>query len=1412
MKNYLPFLLFALQLISMTVRGQNERFHSADSILNTIAQKLGRNSSDNFRNTIQKLKKEEERVIELGLREFEKLEKGRIKYEMSAKLNTAKSNDQMTSIASTSTASTSGGSASSSASNSFGQLIAYPSPTAASITVNANESVDTYTGRINLSIPLFNLKSRHLEVPITVNYSSAGAKVDEYASWIGHQVSLSAGGAITRVMKNLPDEFLGKVGPNCRQCVDFNAFGYLSTKAKINLSTLESSTNYSLKRKTIEFSNFQTLDGLNHGSGFPEAWDTQPDEFYFNFGSYSGKFVFDQDGNIITVPYQNFKINKTSLNNSTTGNIPKIVKFEITTDDGTVYVFGDENMTAVEETKLETLTMSNFYQYWTTMTQPDANGLFYYFRLPKLNITISQGNLVNDVYTLPDNSHLNTYKYFTSCWYLKEIRTPNQDDKITFNYSNGGELTYIQNRSISVSMPTLSEAIFQDGGWRFLSPTMPIPIPNQLEMIFPMKQAFNYSVHEVTVKSKRLNSIVTDIGNSAIFSATTARSDLPGDKRLDAVTIMENGFLVKNFKFDYEEIISPFTYDLFAIGSGLAMDADFAFIGRKYSILTDNGQSINPESFIQKYIDIFVAESKRLFLKTITEVGFGGSELPPYIFHYDPTVLPRKFSYQKDRWGYYNSNSRGTTMPVVIYTGSTFDDDVARSGIRLIGWDVIDSSDETTLLEAYRGANLSANSTRSQAGMLKKIVYPTGSSMEFSYSLNTKVNGSALWGMRVTETKTFKDKNDVSDFMSTKYSYSGGAEVYPTAVYGYTLPTLDNEDVRTYSSSQMNPTYMTKGSVVGYRLTNVFSPGIGKVTYTFKNPTIEVNEFSKVYQVFSNSQTLLLNEVYPFPQHLDTDWRRGLLEKVEMYNEGGVILSRTTNFFDTNPSNFSNSFSYALTAGTFSAAGFTIHRGGFYKYQSGWVHPVSTVTEVFDQLDLGNESKKITSMTSTYFNRPDQNTVERDLMPRKIEMSLPTGDKMVSESKYPLDYTITATPTDITAKGIHMLKSKKIESVPIETISYLERTDGGVTSKYLLGASLTKFKEFQAGKVYPWETYKLKAGIGNVFATYPWSTIDTNNNFSWPNSTNFKLTGSIGSYDAYGNPLTETGEDGIQKVYKWGYNNSLLDSLILNAGTYQHKTTYTHRPLVGITQVTDPNSRNSKYTYDNFNRLKLEKDHDDKITARYRYHYQNQVEGFSNLTINKSICAVAGLPVSLSSYENLESGQTIYTWNFGDGNTQATTATSVQHTYAQAGTYTVNLKKENPEYQPQELQISLVIYRPVSAATGFVTGPTTYDICTLSPPTASTTLTTSFNNGVHQPGDAFNVVWEYRFNGGSWNHMSLQVGPISSSFTTPPPGFGDPTITGTWEVRCTGEDKCGNQFTTTFTLTNYASNPICSQY
>lgn len=181
-----------------------------------------------------------------------------------------------------------------------------PSPTAFALGTYGNTPVGLFTGSQNISIPIYTYKTANLEVPISAFYSSNGVKVDEISSNIGQSWNLSFGGVITRIVRDKPDEDRGSYP------IPFKIADNANTSSK----------------EALDF--FQYI-GENDV-------DTEADLFSFNFGKYSGKFIFDNDKGIIMMPAQPFKIECVPADG--------IFNFIVTTPDGVKYYFNDKEITS----------------------------------------------------------------------------------------------------------------------------------------------------------------------------------------------------------------------------------------------------------------------------------------------------------------------------------------------------------------------------------------------------------------------------------------------------------------------------------------------------------------------------------------------------------------------------------------------------------------------------------------------------------------------------------------------------------------------------------------------------------------------------------------------------------------------------------------------------------------------------------------------------------------------------------------------------------------------------------------------------------------------------------------------------------------------------------------------------------
>jgi len=211
-----------------------------------------------------------------------------------------------------------------------------PSPNASNLGKYGDIPVGLYTGVPNISIPIWEIKERRLSLPISLSYHASGNRVDDIASWTGLGWTLNAGGVITRTVKGFPDDVV-------------NGYRYINSAMGIYFNPVNEN----------DFNRFVPADTTIEYKIRNLEYDTEPDLFFFNFNGYTGKFVFDGNGGILLMPQQKLKIIPKSQG------IADIESWEVITEDGVHYCFGDTSATEVtHEISGIGTPMPNFNSSW----------------------------------------------------------------------------------------------------------------------------------------------------------------------------------------------------------------------------------------------------------------------------------------------------------------------------------------------------------------------------------------------------------------------------------------------------------------------------------------------------------------------------------------------------------------------------------------------------------------------------------------------------------------------------------------------------------------------------------------------------------------------------------------------------------------------------------------------------------------------------------------------------------------------------------------------------------------------------------------------------------------------------------------------------------------------------------------
>lgn len=148
-----------------------------------------------------------------------------------------------------------------------------PTPNASGIGQFGEVPVSLFTGLPQIDIPIHTIQAADVIFPVSLSYNAAGFRPDVHPSWVGQNWTLNAGGAITRTVRHLPDEY--EAGGSMP--LNVTGMGFYYSHSLLNVSNW-----YLPEANVVE-------GGL--------VKDREPDIFSFNFMGFSGKFYLDHNGN-----------------------------------------------------------------------------------------------------------------------------------------------------------------------------------------------------------------------------------------------------------------------------------------------------------------------------------------------------------------------------------------------------------------------------------------------------------------------------------------------------------------------------------------------------------------------------------------------------------------------------------------------------------------------------------------------------------------------------------------------------------------------------------------------------------------------------------------------------------------------------------------------------------------------------------------------------------------------------------------------------------------------------------------------------------------------------------------------------------------------------------------------------------
>jgi len=1049
------------------------------------------------------------------------------------------------------------------------------SPEAAALTKMVNYPVSFNTGIPSISLPLYQIESGGLSLPIALNYHAGGFKIHEKSTSVGLGWTLSSDIQITRTVNGLDD---------------FAAGGYIANEKIKHFSPTDALLNYPL----YTFAGVFVRDAYMMANG---ELDGMPDKFNYKLLNKSGSFYFRKNANnnsyvIVPVPYDNLKI---TFNNG---------QFTIVDTDGTTYLFGGQFSTTV-------------------------------------------ANLATDFSELTSNSSAD---YVRTAFKCSKIYNANRTETIDFTYQLKSPVAYRTNRQ-SIEFYSSDNPCNVPNyitGDRLVADYPSMTTYEQLAALYPMFRLSSPKYVENFANSKSTFHLpYLDANNNVV--------DLSYVKTVaNTISSVVYGIALTRIDFSQGSVVFTGTDEIDAIQVKNQYDEEIKTFNLFHSYVVPNSSLGQPPAvqaqFTTRYLDS-------------VQVRNGNTAYETYKLLYKNKTGFGDYLMGKDAWGYRNVFTTEISDSY-DYTGVSINHIKQRYYKNLDNGcaNYVDSVD----FVIGNGNSLSRNTeatdeSPTQAGMLKRIVYPTGGYVDFEYESNRVRQdvSSRLELLAMTGGVRIKSIAHYDGISLTPASYKyyryGDTEDGTGLLINSPFKAYDvaNRTFRPYSYVQ-NVFYGT-GATGGTACTNrscvhithqekktTYLPA-SSADYTYPHGApiyyTKVSEYNqdlgkqtgkKVYTYYSiekfSPYSFIIDAKVPGTNInvLQTDGLMGKERSVEDYqfSNGKYALVHSKEYTYSKYSkpeqvrviySYQNN-SYSLYSGS---------SGDLYNYNSSFASgPGGNIYEDFNagqygiqvaKLLLATEKEKWVSGVDTTF-KTTSYEYNNATYPQVSKITTDGANGSVSKTfKYAYDFPGIAVYNQ-------MLALNRISTV-LEEVSSVYNSNGAV------------------------ETARTKTNYGAInnsaYCYVPLSIQKSVGGQPLVTEVSFDL------YDAKANLLQLTEKNKLVKSFVWGYNQtypvaeiigasypghlssvttiagSSVQSTILTATNdirsqlpYAMVKSFTYRPLIGVSSITEANGASKYFEYEPYGRLSIVKNDSLHIVNRYNYHLNKTPLNFAGTLLS----------------------------------------------------------------------------------------------------------------------------------------------------------------------------------------------------